>query len=176
MNQDQTAGLNKPEPHWEQIVERHGKRVFRVALRILGCVEDAEDVAQEVFVEAYRLHRAGPVQTWAGLLVRLAVLRAMDQWRKRRAHGELRDNDRVSNVEPFAEVAARELADWLRMALTRLPDQQAAIFAMTHFEHMERDEVAQALGISAAGVSSALYKARQRLLMEMALLQQGERT
>ena len=51
-------------PDWDRIIERHAKRVFRVALRILGSVPDAEDVSQDVFTEAFRLHSAGPVQSW----------------------------------------------------------------------------------------------------------------
>lgn len=53
-------------PDWDRIVERHAQRVFRVALRILGSVQDAEDVSQDVFVEAFKSFRHGPVQSWIG--------------------------------------------------------------------------------------------------------------
>ena len=161
-------------PDWDGIVEQHASRVFRVALRILKSVQDAEDVSQEVFTEAFRLHAAGPVQTWTGLLVRLATLRSLDRLRRNRPIVKLRECDRVSSVEPYQELAARELAHWLGKALAQLPDQQATVFVMHHFEQLSRDQVSAALGVSPQAVSTALYKARQRLLAQLAVFNKGD--
>lgn len=161
------------QPHWNQTVDRHGSRVFRIALRILGSVHDAEDVSQDVFVEAYRLHDAGAVQSWTGLLVRLATLRAIDRLRRRRPAETLREDDRVSTTGPYEEAAAKELAEWMRTAMARLPDQQAAVFAMVQFEKLSRDQIATNLGISPEAVSTALYKARQRLLSQLSVFNEG---
>ena len=161
-------------PDWDQIVEQHAKRVFRVAMRILKSVPDAEDVSQDVFAEAIRLHGAGPVQSWTGLLVRLATLRSLDRLRRNRPSVELRDCDRMSTVEPSEELEARELADWLREAVAQLPDQQATVFMMHHVEQLSRDQVSAALGVSPEAVSTALYKARQRLLRQLAVFNQGD--
>ena len=159
---------------WNRIVERHAHRVFRVAHHILGSVQDAEDVSQDVFAEAFRLNQSGPVQSWTGLLVRLATLRSIDRLRRARPAAELRDSDRITTVEPSDEAAARELAEWLRQSLARLPDQQAAVFAMAHFEQLSHDDVATTLGISTQAVSTALYKARQRLLNLLTVFNRGE--
>lgn len=161
-------------PDWDEIVDRHARRVLRVSLRILGSLQDAEDVSQEVFAEAFRLHQSGPVQSWAGLLVRLATLRSIDRLRSKRVGAEFRDIDRMHTVEPFQEAAAAELAQWLRQAMARLPDQQASVFAMYHFERLSREDVATALGISPAAVSTALHKARTRLLQQLAVFNRGE--
>ena len=159
---------------WDMIVERHGKRVFRTAMRILGSVQDAEDVSQDVFVEAFRRQKEEPVHSWAGFLVRLATLRSIDRIRQQRPIAELRESDRMSTIEPFEEAAATELADWLRRSLTQLSEQQAAVFVMTHFEGLSRDEIANSLGISRQAISTALYKARQRLLTQLAVFRGGE--
>ena len=156
-------------PDWDRSVERHARRVFRVALRILKSVQDAEDVSQDVFTEAFQLHKTGPVQSWTGLLVRLATLRSLDRLRRNRPSVELRECDRMSTVEPFEELGARELAHWLRKALAQLPDQQATVFVMHHFEHLSRAEISTTLGISPEAVSTALYKGRQRLLTQLAV-------
>lgn len=163
------------EPDWSEIVRAHGARVLRIAVRITGSVHDAEDVAQDVFVEAYRFHRSGPVQSWAGLLVRLATLRSIDRLRRGRPAGRLADADRATNVGPYEEAVGRELAERLRGAVGRLPDQQAAVFTLVCFEQLTRDEVAASLDISPQAVSTALYKARQRLLSELSVFERGNR-
>ena len=131
-------------------------------------------MSQEVFAEAYRLQQAGSVQSWAGLLVRLATRRSIDRLRRTRPAAELRDDDLVSTVGPFEEATARELAQWLRAAIARLPDQQATVFVMVCFEQLARDQVAANLGISPAAVSTALYKARQRLMSQLAIFNDGD--
>jgi RNA polymerase sigma-70 factor (ECF subfamily) len=166
--------MSEPELlNWDQIVDRHAGRVFRVAMRILGSVHDAEDVSQDVFTEAFRLHKSGPVQSWVGLFVRMATLRSIDRLRRRRPFLELTDSDRMSKIEPVDEAVAGELASLLRQAIARLPDQQASVFILIHFEQLSRNDVAVTLGISPEAVSTALYKGRQQLLDQLTVLNKG---
>ena len=165
---------NDEEPDWGRIVDEHGARVLRIATQILGSVHEAEDVAQDVFIEAHRLYREGPVQSWAGLLVRLATLRAIDRRRRMRPSEDLSDTDRPTTIGPFDVAVANELAQWLRGAVGHLPDQQAAIFTLTYFEQLSREEVASSLSISPEAVSAALYKAHQRLMSQLTAFNRGE--
>jgi RNA polymerase sigma-70 factor (ECF subfamily) len=162
--------LNDEEPDWGRIVDEHGARVLRIATQILGSVHEAEDVAQEVFIEAYCVYQAGPVQSWTGLLVRLATLRAIDRRRRMRPTEELIGTDRPTGIGPFEIAAANELAQWLRTAVDRLPEQQAAIFTLTYFEQLSRAEIASSLSISPEAVSAALYKARQFLMSQISAI------
>ncbi len=150
-------------PDWPKIVERHAERVFRIAYRILGSVHDAEDVSQMVFIDVKRVQETGPIQSWSGLFARLATTRAIDMLRRRRTNAEIHEEQCVSNLEPYHHVVGAELAAWLRNAAAQLPEQQAAVFALSHFEQLDRNEVAAILTISVEAVSTALYKARQRL-------------
>ncbi len=150
-------------PDWPKIVERHAERVFRIAYRILGSVHDSEDVSQIVFIEVKRLQRAGPIQSWSGLFARLATMRAIDLLRRRRRNIELEETHFVSSIEPHHHVVAAELAEWLRKAVANLPEQQAAVFSLSHFEQLDRNEVAAILCISVESVSTTLYKARVKL-------------
>ena len=165
---------NDEGPNWDRIVDEHGARVLRIATRILGSVHEAEDVAQDVFVEAFRSFQTGPVQSWAGLLVRLATLRAIDRRRQTRPTEDLAETDCPTTIGPFEVAVGNELAQWLRAAVGRLPDQQAAIFILIYFEQLTREEVASTLCISPVAVSTALYKARQRLMSQLSILNQGE--
>ncbi|MCA9175636.1 MAG: sigma-70 family RNA polymerase sigma factor [Planctomycetales bacterium] len=154
-------------PDWPQIVESHSRRVFAVAMRILGSAHDAEDVSQEVFLEAYRLHATTDVRSWTGLLVRLATLRSLDWVRRGRPTAELLEQDCAFPLDPAGELIQRELADALRAAVGRLPERQATVFVMTHFEEMTREEIAESLNVSLEAVSTSLYKARQQLSKEL---------
>lgn len=151
-------------PDWGGIVERHAERVYRIAYRILGSVHDAEDVSQTVFLEAYRMRKAGPVQSWPGLLARLATVRAIDCLRRRRRTVGISEEDCLAADNPHEQAVGAELAEWLRGVVARLPEQQAAVFSLMHFEQLERHAVAAILGMSPEAVSAALFKARQRLL------------
>jgi RNA polymerase sigma-70 factor (ECF subfamily) len=150
-------------PDWPKIIERNVDRVVQIAWRILGSEHDAEDVSQAVFVEAQRIYRSGPVQSWSGLFARLATVRAIDALRRRHKMTNILEHDLVSNTEPHEQAVGAELAAWLRDAVAQLPEQQAAVFSLVYFEQLERDEVAAILTISPEAVSTTLYKARNRL-------------
>ncbi len=156
-------------PNWNVIVERHAERVFRIAYRIVGSVHDAEDVSQTVFAEALRVQAGGPVQSWTGLFARLSTIRAIDCLRRRRKTQSIADEDRATHAGPHEHAVGAELATWLRDAASKLPEQQAAIFSLTHFEQLDRNEVAAILNISPESVSTALYKARQRLREQLSV-------
>ena len=158
---------------WNEIVGRHATTVCRVALRILRNVQDAEDVSQDVFTEALALRDAGSILNWEAFLVRVTTLRSLDRLRRRRQSSELREDEHHYSADPADALMADELSGWLTESLARLPDHQATIFLMVYAEQLTRLDVAQALGISPDAVSSALYKARQRLLSELAVFNRG---
>ena len=107
--------------------------------------------------------RPGQCRAGQDCSARLATIRAIDQLRRRRKTLSIADNDRATNTDAHEHAVGAELAAWLRNAASKLPEQQAAIFSLTHFEQLDRNEVAAVLNISPESVSTALYKARQRL-------------
>jgi RNA polymerase sigma-70 factor (ECF subfamily) len=141
----------------------HADAVLRIAQRILGSTHDAEDVAQDVFCEAFQLRSSSRICDWSGMLRRMAVLRSIDRLRRNRFTVELDPAIEGNACDPSQPMIAKELADRLRSSLGRLQERQAAVFSLAYFEQLPRDEIAASLGISPAAVSTALYKARQRL-------------
>lgn len=148
---------------WNQIVADHGRRVFVLAQRVLGNAADAEEIAQEVLVEAYRLAQLEPVRSWPGLLGRLATHRALDRLRQRRPTESIDAEPRARNADPQELAQARELATRLRGAIDTLPRQQAAAFCLRYFDDLSYDDIAAALDIDNGAAATAIYKARQRL-------------
>ena len=161
-------------PDWEELVQQHAERVFRIAFRILGSTHDAEDISQDVFTEALTLHQSEPVRTWTGLMVRLATLRSIDKLRREKFKPETLQNpvtDSRSVESPDQTLIAAELANQLRLEIKNLPQQQAAIFSLAYFEQLSRSEIASALAIPPESVSTALYKARKKLSSRLAVIQ-----
>ena len=161
-------------PDWDGIVERHAKRVLRVALRILGSVQDAEDVSTDVFTEAFRLHKTGPVQSsgrLAGATCDLAFHRSATPQSAVRRTARMRQPVHRRAIRRGRGFGVGAVA---QSAVAQLPDQQATVFVMYHFERLTRDEVSATLGISLEAVSTTLYKARQRLLTQLAVFNRGD--
>lgn len=148
---------------WDPIVATHGETVLRIAYRLLGSLDEAEDVVQEVFSQAVAMERQDPVLNWGGLLRHLATMRSIDRLRRRRPVGVLPDVPARIDSDPVEAALREELAQWLRQAIGQLPPQQAEVFSLTYFEQVPRDEIASLLDISVEAVSTAVYKARQRL-------------
>jgi len=163
-------------PDWDKIVDQHAERVFRIAYRILGSIHDAEDVSQIVFTEAIRVHQNGPVESLTGLLVRLSTMRSIDLLRRRKTSIPISDQDRLTTTGPAEEMVSAELAKWIRDAASQLPQQQSAVFSLTHFEQLDRHEIASALEITADAVSTSLHKAKQQLLKQLVIFNGGVRS
>ncbi len=149
---------------WDQIVNDHGPIVIRLAQRILGRGPDAEDMVQEVFLEAFQLRQRQEIGNWAGLLRKMATRRALDRLRRRRRTEPLDDLKLSSpGSSPHETAVARELAARLREAIAQLPDGQAAVFSLRYFHELSYAQIAEALGIESSAVGMALHKARVRL-------------
>lgn len=160
---------------FNEIVALHGGATFRTAWRIVGNEADAEDVVQEVFLEAFRLPPAKRIENWSAFLQRLATCRAIDRLRKRKAHFSIDGLVLVAPTdEPWAAAAGRELAERLRQAITELSEREASVFCLRYFEGLNNQQTAEALEIRAGAVAVALHKARARLADLLAEAPKGD--
>ena len=149
---------------WNRLVEECGPGVFRAAWHILRQAEDAEDVVQEVFLEAFRLAPANRVRHWDAFLRRLATCRALDRLRRRKPISPLDSQAPApASQEPEQNVIGRELADRLREAIGQLSEREAEVFCLRYFEDLDNQAIAGTLGLRAGAVRAALHKARAKL-------------
>jgi RNA polymerase sigma-70 factor, ECF subfamily len=142
----------------------HFQAVFRLAYRIAGTREEAEDLAQETFI---RLHRSPRIWETAGdarlrawlyqVVTHLAYNSARGQGRRRRREDAVFgvSADEVDPAE-VAEQVERRLA--VRRALLRLPERQAQLLLLRHAGLSYR-ELAESLGLSAGSVGTLLARA-----------------
>lgn len=152
------------DPNWHELVESTGPVVYGIAWRILGHPQDAEDTVQDVFFEVHRLWSTRQAQDWRAVLRRMAVCRALDRVRQRRASVSADDLDLTEHRPgPQEIVAGQELEVLLREAIGRLPDREAEVFCLRFFDDRDYSEIAALLGITSSSVGTALHKARQKL-------------
>jgi len=155
------------------LMERHHRRLYRIALGYLRAPDDALDVVQETFVKAFthagRWDGAAEVAPW---LTRITVNQAIDTYRRRRrrlGREEPLEEEGVPRAlvvdEPSPErrTMGREISERISAALRALPERQRAVFVLRHYEELSLEEIAQALDMSLGTVKSALHRAVARL-------------
>ncbi len=148
---------------WHKIVREHGPAVYGAAWRVLGHADDAEDVVQEVFLEAQQLTKPHKVQNWAGFLMQMTAFRSVDRLRQRKPTTSLSKSLAASTAQPETVALDAELQAELRAAIAQLPRQQSVIFCLRFFEELPNKQIAESLDMSESAVSTAINKAKQRL-------------
>ncbi|WP_020473021.1 RNA polymerase sigma factor [Zavarzinella formosa] len=160
---------------WNMIVAEHGRMVVQTAMRVLGNAADAEDVAQEVFLELVSRPPTADVRNWGAYLRRLAVFRALDRRRQRRHESPLAlDTLAKAGQSPHDEAVQRELAEHLRTVIAALPEREGAVFALRYFEQLSNPQIAEVLEISVGAVAAAVHKVRVKLDSILSNSLQGE--
>ena len=149
---------------WNRIVREYSPLVFATAWRILGHIDDTEDVVQEVFLQVHQLARTHTVRHWPAFLRRLAACRALDRLRQRKNTVSINGLSLAASEEgPETTAIESELAERLRRAIAQLPEREAEVFCMRYFDDLSYQEIAETLQIRAGAVASALHKARLKL-------------
>jgi RNA polymerase sigma-70 factor (ECF subfamily) len=154
----------------------HASRMYRVALRIVGCADAAQDVAQDACVKAIR--GVGQFDSQSGLatwLHRITVNCAYDHLRKSRRidRGRTDWNRKAMGVLTMHEAGPAERAEHTetyRLALSlvaKLPDDCRSAFMLTQLDGYTYDEAAAIENLSRGTVASRVYRARQILMEQM---------
>jgi RNA polymerase sigma-70 factor, ECF subfamily len=154
---------------FEQRLAECGPLAYRVARGVLRNTADAEDVAQEALLRAYRqFDRLRDRSRFKAWLVRIAFRLALDRLRSRNRR-ELRDTlwsqpehqPRAANAEDIA--ASNEFQAHLENALAELPEKLRLVLLLAALEGHTIDEIASMLGISTGTVKSRIFYARRQL-------------
>jgi RNA polymerase sigma-70 factor (ECF subfamily) len=154
---------------FEELYRAHAGRLYNLVYRMAGSAHEAEDLLQDVFLQAHRklgsFKGESSLGTW---LYRLAVNLCLDFLRGRQARmsrsSDSLDADGAS--EPVAAAPAVPTAISrldLERAIARLPDGCRAAFILHDVEGFEHNEVAKLLGVSEGTSKSQVHKARMKL-------------
>lgn len=152
---------------FDALIGRHQERVFSLAFRMLGSADDAADVQQESFVQAWRnlskFRRDAAFGTW---LHRITVNLCLSRKRRRQTEPlEPHMEDTLHSSEPSG-VACLERAETkatVRGAIAALPAHHRALIVMRDIEERPFEEIAQILGCSVQSARTRLTRARKML-------------
>ncbi len=154
------------------MVERHHRRVFGLAYRYIGRVDEAEDLTQEVFVKVYQnLDRyrseAGAFSTWVTTVARN---HAIDHYRRRREERLRRESDETSlatfpsaDEGPLRRLERQERIQLVRDGLRSLPEDLREAVILCDLQGLPYDEIAQVLGVPLGTVKSRINRGRIEL-------------
>jgi RNA polymerase sigma-70 factor (ECF subfamily) len=156
-----TAARQGNAAAWEVIVSAHQEPIFRLAYLLLGDPDDAQDVAQETFIHAYRslsrFDTSLPMRPW---LLRITSNLAKN---RRRSLGRFFAAITRFAREEETQPAAREEADLLWQAIRRLDPAHQQVLYLRYFLEMSESEMSQMLQIAPGTVKSRLHRALDHL-------------
>ena len=154
---------------FEEIYQRHHRRVYSICLRMLQNAYEAEDLTQDVFIQLYRkvgsFRGDSAFTTW---LHRMTVNQVLMHFRKRNVkfektteEGETPDQVVAGTANPMKMPIVDKIA--LESAIDQLPDGYKNVFVLHDVEGFEHEEVARILGCSVGTSKSQLHKARLKM-------------
>jgi RNA polymerase sigma-70 factor (ECF subfamily) len=154
---------------FEELYQRHNRRVYSLCLRMTGNVSEAEDLTQEVFIQLFRkigsFRGESAFTTW---LHRLTVNQVLMHFRKRSVKLEQTTDEGETPVQivrgtenPNSMPVVDRIA--LDKAIKQLPPGYRTVFVLHDIEGHEHEEIARMLGCSVGTSKSQLHKARMKL-------------
>ena len=164
------------EQAFKSLVANYQDMVYNTALGIVQNSEDAEDVAQEVFIQVYRsidqFKGDARLSTW---IYRITTTKALDHIRSRRRKKRFAfitslfgPNDElvhepVDFQHPGVALDRKEQAALLFRMIEQLPENQKVAFTLHKTEDLSYQEIAEVMNLSVSAVESLLFRARQNL-------------
>ena len=160
--------------------------VYNVAYRMLQNKQDAEDVTQEVFFQAYKslkqFRAESQLSTW---LYRIAVNRSLNHQRKRKlerwlsldfgASEDAADGSGFLGATedgPDGVIEKKDTERIVQEAINSLPDQQRIAILLHRYEDLSHEEIAGIMGVTVASVESRLHRAKQALAKKLVPLEE----
>ena len=165
-----------PEPTrddlaFEEIFERYGQTIYNYILRLVGDRDEAEDLAAETFIKAFRrldsLADQDKVLSW---LYRIATNTCLDAMRRRKIVRWINWEEFVLRFmpklaapdDPERDALRQEQVEQVRSVLAKLPEKQRICLVLFEYDGLSYAEIAQVIGTTPGTVKTLLFRARER--------------
>ncbi len=172
------SGLNQNKQEaFRQLIELYQDKIFRVCYGLLQNHEDAEEIAQDVFVEVYRSIQKfkgdSSLSTW---LYRIAVNKSLNQIKKNKSKSWLvfidtlfpqSEQDAVTKGSftpgPDRILERKESAGIVEDILNKLPENQRIAFTLHKYEDLPHKQIAEIMSVSVPSVESLIFRAKENI-------------
>lgn len=171
--------LRQDHEAFGQLIDRHASAIVNLAYRMVGNRAEAEDMAQEAFLTAFKalatFRADSKFSTW---LYRIAANKCKDWLRaKRPGQGpydldaeEVLDSHVAEHRTPEVLLSQQQVAQELEQAIQRLPPLYREAFVLKHVEGLSYEEMEEILGVNGDTLKMRVYKGRLQLSRELASL------
>lgn len=154
------------------IVEEYQHMAYTIALRILGNVEDAEDIAQESFIKAYQqinqFQFRSKFSTWLYTIVyRTAISKMREGKLNFFSISDEVDDQYTSNSPQMEQLQAKQEQQLVKQAILKLPRTEALMITLFYLNENSVKEIQEITGLSSALIKIRLFRGRKRLEREL---------
>lgn len=158
---------------FEELVSRYQKPIFKVAYRMVGQKEEAEDLTQEVFIHVYqKITRFNPAKKFKPWLYRVAVNTCISRLRRKQKVVFLNYDDALTgNVtldairypSPDKNIERHDLQQAVHQAVLEMPENYRAMIVLRYQLDLTNTEIAEVLGITRENVEVRMHRAHKHL-------------
>lgn len=170
-----TRAVNGDRSAFEELYQKYVRKIFNLVFRMVGSAQEAEEVTQEVFYQAYKnlsgFQGRSKFYTW---IFRIATNVSLQHVKKAARHrrdtsfeevveGQLPPTGTASGSDPEKEVQSRALYRALDQAVRRLPPNQRAVMVLGPIQGHTYEQMAHILGTNEEVIKGRLHRARENI-------------
>lgn len=159
--------LNGQTGYFSNIVEKYQDIVFSIALKVLKNREDAEEMAQESFIKAYKsLHTFKGTAKFSTWLYRIVYNTCISEVRKKKQYFVSTDDVQIEDETEELQldgIPEENRAKCVKAALEKLPEDEYTLILLYYFEDQSVEEISKVTRLSESNVKVKLFRARKRL-------------
>lgn len=155
-------------PSYETLYQKYAKAMYNTSLRIVNNRDDAEDVLQEAFVDAFRsLNDFHYRSTFGAWLKRIVINKSINVLRKRKVNlMEINEStlEEIPNEDGIDEKEIAYKVQQVKKAIEKLPDGYRTVLTLYLLEGYDQEEISEIIGITHNTVRTQYVRAKQKLL------------